>query len=170
MSLGKGWLVVSGEAQRMSKSADWGTPDEVIEVVRCLLGEIDLDPCSSEKHNRRVKANHFFTAGGLDEDWNKYTSVFCNPPGSPRGVHGWWEKWRSYLGPKIWLGFNMNQLAYLTPTPLREDWIYLPKKRFKYVGAGNNPPHNSYLVGSLCAPTYNLYKIKGTCVILNDRS
>ena len=40
----------------------WQTPDNVLQACReAMGGEFDLDPCSSEEANRRVRAARFFT-------------------------------------------------------------------------------------------------------------
>ncbi len=147
-----------GAAQRTSKSSDWGTPGKVIRAVHeCLGGDIGLDPCSSDEHNERIRARQYFDGGtgndGLENCWRGCGGVFCNPPGSHTGVQEWWFKFTGEVVRGIWLGFNMNQLAYLDSNPLHAaDWIFIPRKRFHYVGAGGgNPPHNSYLVGVGCS-------------------
>lgn len=86
-------------AQHLSLSDSWMTPDDVLERVRNTLGGIDLDPASSEAANERVKATTYFTEqdNGLllswtwfekeTSKWIKTGSVFCNPPGGkfPKG-------------------------------------------------------------------------------------
>jgi DNA N-6-adenine-methyltransferase (Dam) len=58
------------------------TPAYYIEAARLVLGEIDLDPASSEIAQRTVKAAQYFTAksepDGLKRDW--HGRVFLNPP------------------------------------------------------------------------------------------
>jgi ParB family chromosome partitioning protein len=59
---------------------EWYTPPEYIKAVREVMGRIDCDPASSEKANRTVKADTFFTIDndGLSKEW--HGSVFMNPP------------------------------------------------------------------------------------------
>ena len=68
------------ESLKSSTSVEWYTPPEYLDLVREVLGEIDLDPASSEVANRAVKAKRFFTAAadGLMHPWTG--RVFCNPP------------------------------------------------------------------------------------------
>jgi hypothetical protein len=56
------------------------TPAKYIDVVRQALGEIDLDPATSEMAQVTVRATQFFTIkdDGLAHDWNG--RVFLNPP------------------------------------------------------------------------------------------
>jgi ParB family chromosome partitioning protein len=59
---------------------EWFTPPEYIELARAVLGEIDLDPASSEKAQEVVRAERYFTAAndGLLQEWRGRT--WLNPP------------------------------------------------------------------------------------------
>lgn len=61
-----------------SVSAEWYTPQHVLQVVIKALGAIDLDPCADT--GKRVPAASHFTAAedGLHHFWNG--RIFCNPP------------------------------------------------------------------------------------------
>ncbi len=63
-----------------SESVEWYTPAKYIEAVRLVLGEVDLDPASSQFANATVKAKRFFTKtdDGLKRHWNG--RFFVNPP------------------------------------------------------------------------------------------
>jgi hypothetical protein len=58
---------------------DWQTPDKYLEAARAVLGEISLDPISSDSAQERVKANRHYTGDddGLKHDW--YGTVWLNP-------------------------------------------------------------------------------------------
>jgi ParB family chromosome partitioning protein len=60
---------------------EWYTPPEYIAAAREVLGEIDLDPASSEKAQETVRAKQFFTIDddGLARQWDT-GSVWLNPP------------------------------------------------------------------------------------------
>lgn len=66
--------------RRSNRSSEWYTPAYVIETVRRVLGEIDLDPASCEKANRTVQATEYFTEedDGLVQPW--HGRVWLNPP------------------------------------------------------------------------------------------
>jgi phage N-6-adenine-methyltransferase len=59
---------------------EWYTPAHILERVRTVLGNIDLDPASSAIAQQRVQADRYFTEqdDGLAQDWSG--KVFCNPP------------------------------------------------------------------------------------------
>jgi phage N-6-adenine-methyltransferase len=61
-------------------SAEWYTPAWCIALVRQVLGEIDLDPASSEQANATVQAQRYYTDAdnGLLKPWRG--RVFLNPP------------------------------------------------------------------------------------------
>jgi DNA N-6-adenine-methyltransferase Dam len=63
-----------------SNSDEWYTPACYIEAARRVLGQIDLDPASSEVANGIVKAVKFYdrSQNGLLYDWPG--RVFLNPP------------------------------------------------------------------------------------------
>ncbi len=62
----------------------WFTPPEYLDSVRAVMGEIDLDPFTSETANEIVSAKWIFTTkkSAFDHDWkvSKNVRVFMNPP------------------------------------------------------------------------------------------
>jgi phage N-6-adenine-methyltransferase len=65
-------------------SDSWFTPPEYIDSVRTVLGNIDLDPFSSQRANEIVAATKIFTIdnSAFENDWNivDNAKVFMNPP------------------------------------------------------------------------------------------
>ena len=59
---------------------EWYTPPEYIKAVCEVMNGIDCDPASSEKANKTVRAETFFTQSddGLSKKW--HGRVFMNPP------------------------------------------------------------------------------------------
>lgn len=151
-------------AQHLAKSAEHGTPVDVVEAARSVLGKFDLDPASNVEHNKIVKADWFYTAeqDGLAPQW--YGHVFLNPPGtcgllvcgnkkvcSCQLVRKFWNKLiHEYLAGRvrsaIWIGFSLEQLASLQnkteKSPLSFPLCY-PRKRLKF--RGDNPTHSNYI-------------------------
>lgn len=59
------------------------TPLEIIKDVKHVLGNIELDPCSSGLINESLGAERFYSLrhDGLSQEWRADT-VFCSPPGT----------------------------------------------------------------------------------------
>ena len=59
---------------------EWYTPQEYVDAVREVMGEIDLDPATCEAAQEQIQAKHCFTKddNGLDHPW--IGRVFLNPP------------------------------------------------------------------------------------------
>lgn len=62
-------------------TVEWYTPPVYIDLVKNVLGKIDLDPASAKFCQKWIKANCWFgkKENGLKQDW-KANTVFCNPP------------------------------------------------------------------------------------------
>lgn len=64
-----------------SEHVEWYTPKKYIDMVKEVMGDIDLDPASNEVANSWIKAEVYFDEGkigGLSLPW--HGRVFCNPP------------------------------------------------------------------------------------------
>lgn len=59
---------------------EWFTPPLYVELAKSVLGEIDLDPATHPKAQKRIKAKQFYTLAqdGLKQDWSG--RVWLNPP------------------------------------------------------------------------------------------
>jgi len=59
----------------------WGTPPAIIEMVRRVLGSIELDPASNDRAQAVVGAQRYYTVAqnGLTQPW-KSSTLFLNPP------------------------------------------------------------------------------------------
>lgn len=75
-----------------SSSAEWYTPESIIERTRQLFGgSIQLDPCSNNGEKPNVPAETVFTKNddGLQREW--FGTVYMNPPYG-RVIEDWVEK------------------------------------------------------------------------------
>jgi hypothetical protein len=66
---------------------DWITPVEYLPYIDALLGDIDLDPCSTEKANKDfIHAKNFYTKkdDGLNTEIAWTGKVYCFPPHTAR--------------------------------------------------------------------------------------
>lgn len=77
------------KAKHSSLNPNWQTPSNYVESARKVMGKIDLDPASTPKANKAVKAAKIYTKNddGLKKKW--FGCVFLNPPGGiapPGGV------------------------------------------------------------------------------------
>lgn len=142
--------------QHSKKEIRWGTPSDIIERARRVMGEISLDPCSSVQFNETVKANKFYSLddrgeNGLELPW--FGSVLCNPPGGL--VRAFWRKLHSEpVKQFVWIGFSLEQLALLADEkyyPLDFSWC-IPRKRVKFIrhdGYNGSPTHSNYIVANV---------------------
>lgn len=75
-------------SKHQSHDSDHGTPSEIIEPMREVMGGIDLDPCSSAAFNQVVRAAKFYDASvnGLNQKWSG--RVWINAPGGLCDAYG----------------------------------------------------------------------------------
>ncbi len=137
-------------AAHSNKSAEWFTPEWLVETARHVLGIIHTDPASCEAANQTVKAVRYYSENGQDVTrWDG--NVFLNPPGCKSGklVKEFWKVATEYRGEGavFWVGFNLNQLAVLQPSPINFTTCIL-RKRVAFVpgnGQSAGPSHHSYV-------------------------
>ena len=132
-----------------AQSDDWGTPREVVDMVRSTLGDIDIDLASSEKHNKVVGAYKYYS---IDDPCPEVTwtvpTTFCNPPGPVANVRWFWDVWCNTLAPGRGGAFLIFQIDHwrTLPAPPRDLWCLLWPKRLKFVGAKDGANFSSVLV------------------------
>jgi phage N-6-adenine-methyltransferase len=85
--------VASGVSDSPEYDGDtWETPGDTLELVRAVLGTIDLDPTSNTHAQKRVQATRWLGAkdNALEQEWTG--NVFCNPPYSMPLIERFTEK------------------------------------------------------------------------------
>ena len=103
-------------SDRSYDSDAYGTPKNIIDLVRQVLREIELDPASNEVHQQIVQATKYFTKKDdcLKPNWLAST-VFVNPPYS--NVRVWIEKAISeYRSGRV------NEIIFLTHSDTSTEW------------------------------------------------
>ncbi|MDE0314658.1 MAG: DNA N-6-adenine-methyltransferase [Candidatus Poribacteria bacterium] len=116
---------------------EWYTPKEYIDAVQAVLGEIDLDPASSEKANEIVQAEKIYTKqdNGLNKKWAG--KVFMNPPFKSELINQFVPKLINH-----YLSNDISEAILLTDTCSETAWFQQaletstahchPKSRLKF--------------------------------------
>lgn len=153
--------------QHSSKTSRWFTPPWLVQRVRRVLVDIDLDPASEEKANESVGAYSYLSmCGHRYADWEllwrrlpserRPTTVFCNPPNGkmwrrPMPVVFWENLLRyrheGYLKHAIFIGFNnsimrtgQTDCELLNPSDFPHCY---PRKRIAFINAETGEPDKS---------------------------
>ena len=109
--------------QHSAKNDAWGTPTDIIEASREVMGSIDFDPCSSAEGNLRVKATDWSDAGLCRVLW--HGNMLINPPGGRIGKAKlpvlFWHRLlteRQNIKQAIVVGFTLEHLMRTQESPL----------------------------------------------------
>lgn len=134
------------------QSHDWYTPSYIVQSVRNVLGEIDLDPASDDKANAGIGAKRIFTIAddGLKQDWISRTVYLNYPGGKTKGRSNaeiWFNKAVNELDKSncnviLWAGFSIDQLSIVPAIKYYPTCIF--RQRIKWIGAGSQPTHQNY--------------------------
>ena len=111
------------------------TPSHIIDAVRKVMGNIDLDPASCEDANKVVRAKRIYTQedDGLRKAWKG--NVFCNPPYSKVKVIDWVTKMvESKIKAGILLLHASTDTAYGQLALGRCNAVCFPSGRLKFYG------------------------------------
>ena len=98
---------------------EWYTPVQYIDAAREVMGEIDLDPATSEFGQGRIKAKKYYTVenDGLKQSW--CGKVWMNPPYSQPEIKYFISKLISELGAK-----NTKEAIVLTHNYTDTEWFH----------------------------------------------
>ena len=147
--------------QHSNASSGWGTPPEIIALVRQVLDSIDLDPASSAAANLVVGAKRYYTAtdDGIYRPWSG--SVFCNPPSGRVGRRSlpllFWDRLcesidEGYVTHGIFLAYSIEQLqtSQSCVCPMLQFAVCVPSKRIRFLDPSGmlrtSPTHASAIV------------------------
>jgi len=126
-----------------SGNNEWYTPPEYAEAARNVLGEIDLDPASSEIANRTVKARDFYSVerDGLKEVWRG--RVWMNPPYAAGLIDKFTEKLALHysngdVSEAIVLVNNATETGWFQSILVHASAVCFVKKRIRYIDADGN--------------------------------
>jgi hypothetical protein len=141
-------------ARHLSLSDSWITPPDIIAKVKAVLGNIDLDPASSDHANKTVGAKHYYDVDrdGLTRDWSecgKGLKVYVNPPGGRGKPVAFWKKlvteYESLnVDEAIFMGFSLEVLQTSQGKGVPSVGHFptcIPKKRIAFLGSGTSPTH-----------------------------
>lgn len=106
-----------------SKSAEWYTPQWLIDPITEFLGTIDLDPCSNAQANLTVGADKYYTRedNGLDQVWAG--RVFVNPPSIKGDKTARIQLWTQKLVRDVERGYIQKAILLVPAVPDRQ-WFH----------------------------------------------
>ena len=119
---------------------EWYTPKHIIESVKAVMGEIDLDPASSELANDIIQAKDYYTTkeDGLKQDW--HGRVWLNPPYSQPEITNF---------AKAVTSKSYDEIMILVNNATETDWfrmmaepsnaICIINKRLRFIDKSGNP-------------------------------
>jgi ParB family chromosome partitioning protein len=115
---------------------EWYTPERFIEAARLTMGHISLDPASSERANKTVKAGVIYTIDddGLAQDW--FGNVWMNPPYAQPLMTQFAEKLISDLpsiNNAIVLVNNATETKWFQAMARKANAICFPETRIKFI-------------------------------------
>jgi phage N-6-adenine-methyltransferase len=130
-------LEQSAHVSNNSGENEWYTPVEFIEAARDVLGDIDLDPASSDAANEVVKAAEIFTAkdNGLLQPW--HGRIWLNPPYSQPLISQFAEKFAASVAARdvasgVVLVNNATETEWFATLAAVAVAICFPKGRIRF--------------------------------------
>jgi hypothetical protein len=149
--------------QHSSRTDQWFTPAPIITLVKKVLGNIDLDPASSELANVLVGAKNIIDVetNGLSVEWPEDCNIYINPPGGKTNGKSntflFWKKLMEYrnagkLNHAIFMAFSAEAMQTTQGKKIQtmlDFSICIPAKRIAFVspnGIKNSPSHSNCII------------------------
>lgn len=121
-----------------SGNNEWYTPQWLVDKVKYVLGEIDVDPASNEIAQKQIGAKVFYTKdnNGLDKEW--HGSLFMNPPYSSALIKPFCAKLKQEVKERrvnsfITLTNNATETAWFRDIAELADVFCFLNKRVRFV-------------------------------------
>ena len=119
---------------------EWFTPAEWVDLVREVLGSIDLDPASCAEAQEIVGADTYYSPengeDGIELPWTG--NVFVNPPYRVDPCRGFVDRFLTHDGAGIMLTANATDADWGQALLHGSDAICFPEGRIKFVRPGGN--------------------------------
>lgn len=121
---------------------EWYTPEDYIAAAREVMGNIDLDPASSDIANKTVKADIYYTAetNGLDKPWSG--NVWMNPPYAAELIKKFADKFVEELDnikDCIILVNNATESMWFLKFITHANAVCFPRGRVRFLDPEGNP-------------------------------
>jgi len=125
---------------------EWYTPTEFVEAARAAMGGIDLDPATSKRAQKTVRAKRFYTKSdnGLSKKWAG--RVWMNPPYSKELLPSFIERYLSFVE-----SGDIEQGTVLVNNATETKWfqeladnaaaVCFPKQRIRFLTPSNEKGH-----------------------------
>lgn len=101
------------------ESQDWFTPPSYIELVKQVIGNIDLDPAGHHKAQEWINADMYWVVEGLRASWlvnGLPCRVFCNPPYGKNGGQSNQGIWSRKMDSEYELGHVIEGILLINST------------------------------------------------------
>lgn len=104
------------------ESVEWYTPKKYTDLVKEVMGAIDLDPASNDTAQSWIQADKYYTVldDGLTKEW--WGRVFINPPYSKTAGRSNQEIWAEKLVNEYRAG-NVTEAIMLVKSALGYKWF-----------------------------------------------
>ncbi len=115
----KAFQLSTGEEHASEEKNDWYTPPEYIAAAREVMGDIDLDPASSDIAQKDIQATNYYTKeiNGLTEPWEG--RIWLNPPYSGEEIKQFIQKLLFHIEKK-----EVSEAIVLTNNATDTHWFH----------------------------------------------